>query len=178
MRIIAGSLKGQQFQAPHGHRTHPMSDKMRGALFNILGDIEGLTFLDAYAGSGGLAFEAVSRGAKQVIAVDKDSSAQKTLTNNIHELRLEKKVKLVKANVAGWSIHNMEKAFDIVLMDPPYEEINTSHLQKLINRHVKKNGLAILSFPGHLPAPEFERVKIAADKKYGDGQLVFYRKLK
>jgi 16S rRNA (guanine966-N2)-methyltransferase len=176
MRIIAGSLKGQQFQAPHGHRTHPMSDKMRGALFNILGDIEGLTFLDAYAGSGGLAFEAISRGAKEVVAIDKDGSAQKTIAANLKDLRLDRKVKLVKANVAGWSIHNMEKTFDIVLLDPPYEEINTSHLQKLINRHVKKGGLAVLSFPGHQKPPKFDRAEMAADKNYGDGQLVFYRK--
>jgi 16S rRNA (guanine966-N2)-methyltransferase len=177
MRIIAGSLKGQQFQAPHGHRTHPMSDKMRGALFNVLGDIEGLSFLDAYAGSGGLAYEAISRGGREVVAVDKEGSAQKTMVQNVEDLRLAKQIKVVKANVAGWSIHNMEKQFDIVLLDPPYEEINTSHLQKLINRHVKKNGLAVLSFPGHEKSPAFERVKIAATKNYGDSQLVFYRKI-
>jgi 16S rRNA (guanine966-N2)-methyltransferase len=176
MRIIAGSLKGQQFQAPHGHRTHPMSDKMRGALFNVLGDIEGLTFLDAYAGSGGLAFEAISRGAKEVVAVDKDSSAQKTISINVKDLRLDKKIKVIKANIAGWSIHNMEKKFDIVLMDPPYEEINSSHLQKLINRHVKKSGLAVLSFPGHEKVPEFDLAETVLNKNYGDGQLVFYRK--
>jgi 16S rRNA (guanine966-N2)-methyltransferase len=178
MRIIAGSLKGQQFQAPHGHRTHPMSDKMRGALFNILGDVEGLSFLDAYAGSGGLAFEAISRGAKQAVAVDKDAAAHKTIGINIKDLHLAKNVKAVRANIAGWSIHNMEESFDIVLLDPPYEEINTSHLQKLINRHVKKGGLAVLSFPGQQPFPAFEGVEIAADKNYGDGQLVFYRKTK
>src|SRR3954471_4420017 len=99
MRIIAGNLKGREFKSPHGHRTHPMSDKMRGALFNVLGDIEGLTFLDAYAGSGALAFEAISRGAKDVVAVDKESAAQKTMSANVKDLKLDKKVKLVKANV-------------------------------------------------------------------------------
>ncbi|MBX4199607.1 RsmD family RNA methyltransferase, partial [Candidatus Saccharibacteria bacterium] len=52
MRIISGQLKGRNFASPRGHKTHPMSDKMRGALFNILGDIEGLSFLDAFSGSG------------------------------------------------------------------------------------------------------------------------------
>src|SRR3954465_12488188 len=97
MRIIAGQLKGQQFQAPHGHKTHPMSDKVRGALFNVLGDIEGLTFLDAFAGSGALAFEAASRGAKAVTAIDRDSSAHKILEQNAKELGL-KSVKIIKAN--------------------------------------------------------------------------------
>ena len=68
MRIIAGTLKGQQFQTPHSHKTHPMGDKIRGALFNVLGDIEGLSFLDAFSGSGALAFEAASRGAASVLA--------------------------------------------------------------------------------------------------------------
>ena len=62
MRIIAGSLGGRVFKAPSGHRTHPMSEKIRGAIFNALGDISDLTVLDAFTGSGALCFEAVSRG--------------------------------------------------------------------------------------------------------------------
>src|SRR3982751_244511 len=103
MRIIAGELKGREFRSPHGHKTHPMSDKVRGALFNVLGDIEGLTFLDAFAGSGALAFEAASRGAKSVVAVDNDSSAHKIIGQNIKDLRLEKIVKVTRANTGGWS---------------------------------------------------------------------------
>src|SRR4051812_13589965 len=106
MRIIAGELKGQQFQSPHGHKTHPMSDKVRGALFNVLGDIEDLTFLDAFAGSGALAFEAISRGAKSVVAVDRDSSAYKIIEQNVKDLRLQKAIKVVRANTAGWSGRN------------------------------------------------------------------------
>jgi 16S rRNA (guanine966-N2)-methyltransferase len=59
MRIIAGELKGRNIQEPYGHRTHPMSEKVRGAVFNALGDIEGLAVLDAFAGTGALSFEAV-----------------------------------------------------------------------------------------------------------------------
>ena len=92
MRIVSGQLKGQQFQSPHGHRTHPMAEKVRGALFNILGDIEGLTFLDAFAGSGALAFEAASRAAASVTAIDKDSSAHQIIEHNLKDLHLEKTV--------------------------------------------------------------------------------------
>jgi 16S rRNA (guanine966-N2)-methyltransferase len=175
MRIIAGSLKGREFKTPHGHKTHPMSDKVRGALFNVLGDIEGLTFLDAFAGSGALAFEAVSRGAKSVVAIDKDSSAHKVLEQNTKGL-CPKNVKAVKANTSGWSIHNMEKRFDIVLLDPPYEELQTTLLERLIKRHLITGGLAVLSYPGHAEVPAFENTEIAASKNYGDAQLVFYRR--
>lgn len=171
-------MKGRQFQTPHGHRTHPMSDKVRGALFNVLGDIEGLTFLDAFAGSGALAFEAASRGAKSVIAIDKDTAAHKIVEQNVKDLYLQKIVHITKANTGGWSIHNMEKKFDIVLLDPPYDELQPSLLSRLIKRHVKKGGLAVLSYPGGLKPPKFEDTEVAADKNYGDAQLVFYRKIK
>lgn len=178
MRIIAGTLRGQQFQTPHGHRTHPMSDKVRGALFNVLGDIEGLTFLDAFAGSGALAFEAVSRGAKTAVAIDRDGPAHKILDDNIKSLRLSGKVKAIKANTGGWSLHNMERQFDIVILDPPYDDLQLNLLQKLINRHVQRGGLAVLSYPGSKPIPIFDRVELVSSKRYGDSQLAYYRKIK
>ncbi len=72
----------------------------------------------------------------------------------------------------------MEKKFDIVLLDPPYEELQLPLLQRLIKRHVKPNGLAVLSYPGKQDIPEFEDTKIVETKNYGDSQLVFYRKIK
>jgi len=70
VRIIAGYLSGRQFNSPRSNRTHPMSDKARGGLFNSLGDISGLSLLDAFAGSGALSFEAISRGTASSVAVD------------------------------------------------------------------------------------------------------------
>jgi 16S rRNA (guanine966-N2)-methyltransferase len=176
MRIISGNLKGQQFQSPHGHKTHPMSDKVRGALFNILGDVEGLTFLDAFAGSGALAFEAASRGAQNVIAIDKDGAAQSIIERNVKDLHLQKQVKVIKANTAGWSIHNMEKKFDILLLDPPYDDLQENLLGRLVKRHVKPGGLAVMSLPGRAEILEFDNTEVAAEKDYGDARLVFYRK--
>ncbi len=179
MRIIAGSHKGQQFSSPHGHHTHPMSDKARGALFNVLGDVEGLSFLDAFAGSGALAFEAASRGAKAVVAIDKDTAAHSAIERNVKDLRLQKQVKVIKANAGGWSIHNMEKKFDIVLLDPPYDDIQTNLMTTIAIRHTKRGGLTVLSLP---PKKDFQldetRFKLETSKSYGDASLAFYRKLK
>lgn len=175
MRVIAGTLKGREFKSPRGHKTHPMSDKVRGALFNVLGDIDGLTFLDAFAGSGALAFEAVSRGAKSVIAIDKDGSAHKILERNSKELGL-KTVKVVKANTAGWSAHNIDTEFDVLLLDPPYNELQLDLAERLIKRHLRTGGLAVLSFPGKATAEPLANAEIAAVKNYGDAQLVFYRR--
>lgn len=178
MRVIAGSLRGRMLHEPHGHRSHPMSEKIRGALFNALGDIEGLTFLDAFAGSGAIAIEAISRGAANVIAIDKDRSAHTVLDKNVEELKLKDQIKTIRANAAGWSIHNMEKKFDVVVLDPPYDQIKTGQLQTLISRHVKTGGLAVLSFPGHAAVPDFDRTELVLTKNYSDAQLAFYRKLK
>ena len=178
MRIITGTLGGQIISEPHGHKTHPMSEKVRGALFNILGDIDGLTFLDAFAGSGALSIEAVSRGAKQVIAIDQDRSAHATLDKNIAELHLRKQIDSVRANVGGWSIHNMEKKFDILLLDPPFDDLQENTLATLVKRHVKPGGLIVLSCPGKYAAAEFDKTEIVSEKTYGDAKLVFYRKTK
>src|SRR5690242_707068 len=104
MRIISGKLGGRIIHEPHGHKTHPMSEKVRGALFNALGDVEGLTFLDAFAGSGALSFEAVSRGAKSAVAVDIDKHAVDTASLSVKDLKLGGEIKVTKANMAGWSI--------------------------------------------------------------------------
>jgi len=176
MRIIAGTLKNRELKTPHGRKTHPMSEKARGGLFNVLGDVEGLTFLDAFAGSGGLAFEAASRGAGEVIAIEKDRAAHSIIDQNLADLKLPN-VHVVRANANGWSIHNMEKQFDIVLLDPPYDDLQTNLITTLIKRHVKKNGLAVLSWPGKTAIPDFDQTEVAATKNYGDNQLVFYRKI-
>ncbi|MGD0284569.1 MAG: RsmD family RNA methyltransferase, partial [Candidatus Saccharimonadales bacterium] len=85
LRIIAGEFKNQKYLSPGTAATHPMSEKLRSALFNILGDIEGLNVLDAYSGSGGIGLEAISRGAAAVTLIDSDIAAQKVAANNIRK---------------------------------------------------------------------------------------------
>lgn len=177
MRIIAGSLGGRNFTSPRTHRTHPMSDKVRGALFNTLGELHGLTVLDAYSGSGALSFEAVSRGAASVLAIDIDPEAVKTIAENIRELDLADEITLRRKNISGWSRNNQDKQFDIVLADPPYDDIRPDVLERL-SAHVKPGGLYALSWPGSEPARPLKGLEIVSHKTYGDAQLVFYRKTK
>lgn len=176
MRVIAGKLGGRRFEAPKGHKTHPMSDKMRGAIFSMLGDIEGLTVLDAFAGSGAVAFEAISRGARSAVAIDVDKNAAEAIKKNTKEFGLENYVKAIRANVSGWSDNNPDAQFDIVACDPPYDKLQLSLLQKLA-KHVKKDGIYILSWPGKLEVPELINLEKLQGKNYGDSQLVFYRKI-
>ena len=175
MRIITGKLGGRQFQASHGHKIHPMSDKMRGALFNVLGDIQGLSVLDAFAGSGALSFEAISRGAASAIAIEIEKSAHSQIQKNIKDLQIEDEVKAIRANAGSWSDNNPDAQFDLVLLDPPYDDLSHELLSKLIN-HTKSQGLVALSYPGNKQPPTFSGLELITAKLYGDSQLIFYRK--
>ena len=177
MRIIAGTLGGRVFDTPGTHRTHPMSDRVRGALFNVLGDIEGLTVLDAFAGSGALGFEAVSRGASQVVCIEHDRLAQKTIERNIKALEVSAHIKLIKASANAWLGTNADVLFDIVLCDPPYDDLQASLLNRLAER-TNVGGLVVLSLPPNaaisLPAAHYD---LQVTKEYGDAELVFYRRI-
>ena len=175
MRIISGQLGGRQFSSPSGHRTHPMSDKVRGGLFNALGDIEGLSLLDAFAGSGAVSFEAVSRGATNVLAVDIDKEAHSTIQSNLQRLDLTDKIKAVRANVGSWSDNNPDRQFDLVICDPPYDKNSENLITKII-KHVKIGGLLVLSWPGNNVVPAFEKLNEIKTQNYGDAQLVFFKK--
>lgn len=175
MRVIAGSLGGRIFDSPNGHKTHPMSEKARGAIFNALGDIAGLTFLDAYAGSGALSIEAMSRGARRGVAVDTDMSAWKTIVKNLTVLGLGEPVQVVRMGVVSWMVANEGVQFDLVFADPPYDAIKLEPLTSLTD-HVKPGGIFVLSWPGGLELPFFEGLEQVVHKPLGDIQLIFYRK--
>jgi len=175
MRVIAGRLSGRNFDSPHTQRTHPMSDKVRGALFNALGPLDGLTVLDAFAGSGACSIEAVSRGAAEVLAIDIDPEAVKTIAANVRALGLEETITVRRKNISGWSRNHQEVQFNIVLADPPYTDIRPDVLERL-TVHVAMDGLFVLSWPGSEPLRAFPGFTVVSHKSYGDAQLLFYRR--
>lgn len=176
MRVIAGRLGGRIFDSPRGHRTHPMSEKVRGAIFNSLDDIAGQEVLDTYSGSGALAIEAISRGALGVLAIDVDIEAVKTITANVKQLKLDDKITVLRKNISGWSRNNQQRKFDIVLADPPYDDIRPDVIERL-GVHVKPGGVLVLSWPGSEPVRKLAGLEVARSRSYGDIQLVFYRRI-
>lgn len=174
MRVIAGKLGGRHFSSSRGHRTHPMSEKMRGALFNALGDLTNLTVLDAYAGTGALSFEAVSRGAASAVAIDIDKQAYETIVSNISDLNLSEHIIALRKNISGWSRNNRHKSFDLILVDPPYDDINPKAIENLFQL-IAPTGTLALSWPGNEAVREFAKANVVLAKNYGDSQLVFYK---
>lgn len=173
MRIISGNLGGRQFEAPKGFKTHPMSDRARGALFNMLGDISELMVLDPFAGSGALSFEAVSRGAKNVIAIEQDRAAQKVIELNTASLGLQGKVRLIKANAGSWLQTSPEARFDIVLCDPPYNDPQPNLIRRLA-KTVKPNGILVLSWPADQELPDLN-MELLDRRQYANLTLAFFR---
>ncbi|MDQ2724326.1 MAG: 16S rRNA (guanine(966)-N(2))-methyltransferase RsmD [Actinomycetota bacterium] len=122
MRIVAGSLKGRNLQAPPGSRTRPTSDRVREAIFSIVGSLDGVAgtaVVDLFAGSGALGIEALSRGAASVTFVEQDRDAVATIRTNLAHLGLggpQARLEL------GDALAHLATAADaaIVFADPPY----------------------------------------------------------
>jgi 16S rRNA (guanine966-N2)-methyltransferase len=152
-----------------------MSDKIRGALFGVLGDIKGLSVLDAFAGSGALAIEAVSRGAKSAVAIEVDKRAHKIITENLQSLGLEDRIKAVRAFAGAWSTRNQAQLFDLIFADPPYDNIPYRDLKNL-PRHLSPGGTLVLSWPGQAEPLKLDGLTAVQTNNYGDAQLIFYRR--
>jgi 16S rRNA (guanine966-N2)-methyltransferase len=174
MHIISGALKGRTFHAPLGHRTHPMGDRVKVALFNVLGELTEFSVLDAYAGSGALGLEALSHGAREVTFIDVDEKAVRTIRENISELSLDSQAKVVASTVAAWA-KTATNGFDIVFADPPYDDVRTTDIQSL-SKHVVHGGLLVLSAPKEFPVIEDPTLEAIKQKTFAGAQLQFYRK--
>jgi 16S rRNA (guanine966-N2)-methyltransferase len=122
MRVIAGTFRSRNLQAPEGLATRPTSDRLRETLFNVLAPrIEGATFLDLYAGSGAVGIEALSRGAKHVEFVESAPAALKVMRANLERLGLKKGFSIHSGSSAAYLRRSAGNRFDVVFLDPPYD---------------------------------------------------------
>jgi 16S rRNA (guanine966-N2)-methyltransferase len=118
MRIVAGTLGGRRLKAPSGRGTRPTSDRVREALFSILGSVEGVRVLDLFAGSGALGIEALSRGAASAVFVDSDQRAISAVRANLEDLGLEAEAH--RRDALLYLRSAPEAPFGLVFLDPPY----------------------------------------------------------
>ena len=120
MKIVSGTYGGRPLKTLEGKTTRPTSDKVRGAMFNMIGPyFDGGRVLDLYAGSGGLSIEAVARGMEQAVLVEKDRRAQAIIASNIQMTKESHKFQLLKME-AHQALSQLQGTFDLVFLDPPY----------------------------------------------------------
>jgi 16S rRNA (guanine966-N2)-methyltransferase len=127
VRIVAGEHRGRRLTAPPGEGTRPTSDRVREALFSILGPMSDLRVLDLFAGTGALGLEALSRGAEHATFVERDRRAMAALRHNIATLGVAADTVRVHARDAASFLRDAAArgdAYDLVLLDPPYRDVD------------------------------------------------------
>jgi len=122
MRVIAGTARGRRLTAPAGRDTRPTGDRVKEALFSSLGRLHGAVVLDLYAGSGALALEALSRGASHAVLVEQDAKALQAIAANLDTTGLADRARVVRGDAVPFCRAPSGGPFDLVLLDPPYDE--------------------------------------------------------
>jgi 16S rRNA (guanine966-N2)-methyltransferase len=169
MRVIAGSRRGARLAAPRGAATRPTSDRVREALFSILGSaVAGARVLDLFAGSGALAIESLSRGAASATLVDSSAAAIKVIERNLVAVGFDAEVRRARALDYLERARTAARQYDLVFLDPPYR--HTSTLGPQLSK-----GLAPVVAPGARVISESDRrapleldLPLLDERRYGD----------
>lgn len=173
LSIISGTYRGMQLLQPKSSTTRPVSQKVRGAIFNTLGQvIQDAQVLDLYAGSGALGLEALSRGAKHTTLVDKSSEAHYIQKTNTANLQLQNKVTCIKTNVETFLSKELGQ-FDVIFFDPPYALFDVSLVNQVANL-VQSTGVIVLSCAKNTSLDGVDdKLEVIQQKYYGDTQIAF-----
>jgi 16S rRNA (guanine(966)-N(2))-methyltransferase RsmD len=176
-RIIAGTLRGRRLVAPRGDRTRPTSDKVRGAVFNLLGQFfEGGDVLDLYAGTGALGLEALSRGCARAVLVESDRGAVEAIERNVSALGLDGRVEVRRGRVAEVVPRLRPAAFALAFVDPPYGEGPEGALA-LLDGPVAPGGRVVAEHDARRPPGERYGALALLDRRaYGDTGISIYRR--
>jgi 16S rRNA (guanine966-N2)-methyltransferase len=168
VRVIAGTHGGRELTAPKGRATRPTSDRVREALFSILGDVHDLRVLDLFAGSGALGIEALSRGATQATLVDSARSAMAAIRRNLEALGMEAEVVAQPAARFLQAALRDGRQYDLVFLDPPYRHAST------LGRELSSALMPILAADARVVAESDRRsplgleLRLLDERRYGD----------
>ena len=182
MRIISGEYRGLTIKSLKGGKLRPTSEQLRETLFDVLGPgIEGSRFLDAFAGSGAVGLEALSRGASEVVFIEHHRPAAELIRQNLAALKIESGYWLETCSVLTGleRLEEQREQFDFVFLDPPYDAIREYHTT------LRELGRSKLLVPTSLVIAEHSRHMRLEEKyaalrrtrliRHGDAQLAFYR---
>ena len=177
MRVVSGNYGGRPLKTLAGKTTRPTTDKVKGAIFNMIGPyFEGGRVLDLFAGSGSLAIEAISRGMDHAILVEKDRAAQQVILENIKMTKESEKFQLSKMS-AERVLSNLSETFDLVLLDPPYakEQIveNLELLQE--KKRLTENVIVVCETDKEVELPDqIGKLELTRQKTYGISKISIY----
>ena len=151
MRVIAGTLKGRVLKAPKGNRTRPTADRVKEALFSILGPIDGGRVIDLYAGTGALGIEALSRGAEYAVFVESSYDSVKCLEANLADLKIQERAHVIHQPVERARNEIARQApFEIAFCDPPWsklQEVWEMIVRSELDSYISPGGFLVLEHP-------------------------------
>ena len=182
MRVISGTAKGHPLKAPKGMNTRPTTDRIKEALFNILGSLTvDSRVLDLFAGSGALGIEALSRGAEKAVFIEKDAIAISVIKTNLVNTKLEEFGEVYRndINKAIQILAQKRYKFDLIFLDPPYEkDYEKASLEEIYKNNIlAENGLIVVESSKKTLLPkEVGELNLFRQEKYGDTLLNFYRR--
>lgn len=173
MRIVAGSFKGRRLHAPPGRDTRPTADRVREALFSILGPLAGERVLDLFAGSGALGIEALSRGAVSAVFVDSDRRAIDAITRNLDAVRAEARVH--RRDALAYLRAASDAPFDLVFLDPPYSSASqlVGPLSEALPAVLSKNARIVSESDKRNPLEL--TLPLVDERVYGDTRIAIHR---
>jgi 16S rRNA (guanine966-N2)-methyltransferase len=176
MRVIAGELGGRHLRAPEGRGTRPTADRVREAIFSILGDVTGLRVLDLFAGSGALGIEALSRGADEAVFVDNDPRAITAVRRNLAALDLLG-AQVSRGDALAFLADAAPDAppFDLVFVDPPYSSANrlAPQLAKRLTPVLAED--AVIVTESYKREPLELPFTLVRERTYGDTRVAVHR---
>jgi 16S rRNA (guanine966-N2)-methyltransferase len=173
VRVVAGEYRGRRLKAPAGRATRPTADRVREALFNILGDVEDLIVLDLFAGSGALGIEALSRGAGATTFVDRDERAIAAVRANLKGVGAVARV--VRSEAVAFLQRGEGAMYDLVFVDPPYDsgpELGR-RLSELLPEAIAEE--AVIVTESDKRAPLELSLPLDDERTYGDTRIAIHR---
>jgi len=174
VRIVAGSRKGARISAPKGRGTRPTSDRVREALFSMLGPVADAQALDLYAGSGALGLEALSRGAESAVFVESDRDAVRIIERNVEKLGLPG-ASVVRSDALRF-LASEDGLYDLVFVDPPYEMVESLRMSLATHlpRVLAPGGVLVFETAARVE-PELP-LPVRASRRYGSTHVTIFER--
>lgn len=178
MRVISGTAGGHRLTSVAGIKTRPTADRVKESLFNIISNRTlGAIFLDLFAGNGGIGIEALSRGANNVVFIDNNPKCGQTIKANLAKTKLKGEVYIKDAFSALETLKRYQRCFDLIFLDPPYQENLVVPALQLISKYglLEQSGLLIAEYgkKEEIPQSVLNLTQIRIEQ-YGDTVLGFY----
>lgn len=179
-RVISGKAKGRRLKLVPGDTTRPIMDRVKESLFNILGDVSGEHWLDLFAGTGQVGIEALSRGAAEVVFVDRARAAAQTVRDNLTHTRLTEGAIVAQADALAYLRDWEGPPFDLIYIAPPqYRDLWSEALRAVdgaAGRLLLTGGLAVVQIdPREFRELALTQLVLDDQRRYGNTLLCFYR---